>query len=296
MEDIIVIVGPTGVGKTKLSVELAKKLDAEIINGDSVSIYRNLNIGSAKPTMEEREGIPHHLIDIKDVDEEYSVFDYQRDAREKIKDISSRGKRVILVGGTGLYIKAALYDYRFTEGTTNQCYESFSNEELLEKIKMYSYPVLPEIHNRKRLVRLLNKLENGEEITHYKDRCLYPIKVIGLTTDRNILYERIHLRVDDMMKRGLLSEVESLKDQYPHSRILNSGIGYKEFVNYFHHNQSLEEVLLDIKQDSRRFAKRQYTFFHHQFSTTWFDVDFQHFENTVEEVYQFIKNEEENKF
>ena len=163
MQPIIVIVGPTGVGKTKLSIELAKKLDAEIINGDSVSIYKELDIGSAKPTIEEREGIPHHLIDIKDVCEDYTVFDYQKDVRKLIDEISSRGKRIIIVGGTGLYIKAALYDYNFTEGTTNNTYEDLSNEEILEKIKKYDVE-LPNINNRIRLVRLLNKLENNEEI------------------------------------------------------------------------------------------------------------------------------------
>ena len=133
MKDIIVIVGPTGVGKTKLSIELAKKLDAEIINGDSVSIYKELNIGSAKPSLEEREGIVHHLIDIKDVSEDYTVYDYQKDVRSLIEDINSRGKRIIIVGGTGLYIKAALYDYKFTEGTTYNEYNNLSNVELLEK-------------------------------------------------------------------------------------------------------------------------------------------------------------------
>ena len=138
MEDIIVIVGPTGVGKTKLSIELAKKLDAEIINGDSVSIYRDLNIGSAKPTIEEREGIPHHLIDIRNVDEDYSVYDYQKDFRRVVSEIQNRGKRVIVVGGTGYYIKAALYDYRFTPQNHHKEYDEYSKEELLEKIKEYS--------------------------------------------------------------------------------------------------------------------------------------------------------------
>ena len=128
MKDIIVIVGPTGIGKTKLSIELVKKLDAEIINGDSVSIYKRLNIGSAKPTKEEQSGIPHHLIDIKDVDEDYTVFDYQKDVRKKIEELTSRGKQIIIVGGTGLYIKAALYDYKFTEGTTYNEYNDLSNE------------------------------------------------------------------------------------------------------------------------------------------------------------------------
>ena len=288
MQPIIVIVGPTGVGKTKLSIELAKKLDAEIINGDSVSIYKELDIGSAKPTLEERDGIPHHLIDIKDVCEEYSVFDYQKDVRKLIEEISSRNKRIIIVGGTGLYIKAALYDYNFTEGTTNNQYEDLSNEEILEKIKEYNVE-LPNINNRIRLVRLLNKLENNEEITNNKDKLLYPVKVIGLTTSRDYLYERINKRVDIMIENGLLDEINKLKDKYKNSRVLNSGIGYKEFYDYLYNNESLENTLNKIKQDSRRFAKRQYTFFNHQFNTTWFDVDFNNFNNTIEEVYNYIE-------
>ncbi len=289
MEDIIVIVGPTGVGKTKLSIELAKELDAEIINGDSVAIYKELDIGSAKPTIEEREGIPHHLIDIKDVEEEYSVFDYQKDVRKTIEDITSRNKRIIIVGGTGLYIKAALYDYQFTEGTTYKSYDDLSNEEILNKLKEYELVSYPEVENRKRLVRLLNKLENEEPITNNKDNVLYPIQVIGLTTDRETLYQRINQRVDKMMKEGLLEEIDSLKDKYQHSRILNSGIGYKEFYDYLFHHKPLEEVLEEIKKDSRRFAKRQYTFFNHQFPTKWYDVNFVNFQETINRILEDIK-------
>ena len=172
MQDIIVIIGPTGVGKTKLSIELAKKLDAEIINGDSVAIYKNLDIGSAKPTVEERENIPHHLIDIRSVEEDYSVFDYQKDVRNLIKEITSHNKRIIIVGGTGLYIKAALYDYDFDEGTTYNEYPDLTNEQILNKIKEYEENVEVHVNNRKRLVRLLNKYENNEEITHNKDNLL----------------------------------------------------------------------------------------------------------------------------
>ena len=291
MEDIIVIVGPTGVGKTKLSIELAKKLDAEIINGDSVAIYKDLNIGSAKPTIEEREGITHHLIDIKEVDEDYSVYDYQIDCRKAIEDITNRGKRVIIVGGTGLYIKAALYDYNFTKGTTNNQYEDLTNEEILDKISSYDLYLSSrlEINNRQRLVRVLNKLENKEVFTNNKDKLLYPIKVIGLTTDRDYLYERINKRVDIMINNGLLDEINSLKDKYNNSRILNSGIGYKEFYDYLFNSKDINEVIESIKQDSRRFAKRQYTFFNHQFDTHWVNVDFNNFNNTIEEVLDYIK-------
>lgn len=290
MENIIVIVGPTGIGKTKLSIELAKKLDAEIINGDSVSIYKKLDIGSAKPTLEEREGIPHHLIDIRNVDEDYTVFDYQKDVRKCIKEINSRGKRIIIVGGTGLYIKAALYDYRFQEGTTYNEYNDLTNEEILNKIKEYKIEKLPELNNRKRLVRLLNKLENNEEISYDKDKLLYNINVIGLTTDREILYDRINKRVDIMINNGLLNEIESLKNYYKNSRILNSGIGYKEFNDYLFNNKSLEDVVEEIKLNSRRFAKRQYTFFNHQFNTNWFNVDLNNFNNTIDEAYNYIIN------
>lgn len=291
MKEIIVIVGPTGVGKTKLSIELAKRLDAEIINGDSVSIYQGLNIGSAKPTMEEKEGIPHHLIDIRNVREEYSVYDYQKDAREKIEDITSRGKRVIMVGGTGLYLKAALYNYEFSFEEEKEEYEDLSNEEILLRIRNYTQEPLPDPNNRRRLTRTLSRLEKGEEIPHGKNDLLYPIRVIGLTTDRECLYERIHKRVDQMMENGLLEEVTSLKEYYPTSRILNSGIGYQEFAEYFQGEKTLEEVVEEIKQHSTRFAKRQYTFFNHQFPTKWYDVNFEDFSKTVEEVYEDIKKE-----
>ena len=290
MQDIIVIVGPTGIGKTKLSIELAKMFDAEIINGDSVAIYERLDIGSAKPSSEEREGIPHHLIDIRDVNEDYTVYDYQKDLREKIAEISSRGKRVIIVGGTVLYIKAGLYDYTFIPGTTNNTYDELTNEEILERIKKYNIEKVPELNNRRRLVRLLNKLENAEEITNNKDNLLYNIKVIGLTTERSILYERINKRVEKMMEEGLLDEINSLKEFYSNSRILNSGIGYKEFYDYLFRDKPLEEVLEEIKKDCRRYAKRQYTFFKHQFDINWFNVDFKNFSNTIDEVLSFLKN------
>ena len=293
MQEIIVIVGPTGVGKTKLSIELAKRLDAEIINGDSVAIYRGLDIGSAKPTIEEREGIVHHLLDIRDVWEDYSVFDYQKDVRKLIDEINSRGKRIIIVGGTGLYIKAALYDYKFTEGTVSNDYDDLSNEDLMKKILSYGVSIDVHVNNRQRLVRLLNKLENEEEFSYDKDRALYPIKVIGLTTDRDYLYERINKRVDLMIKNGLLEEVSDLKENYKSSRILNSGIGYKEFACYFDGNSSLDEVIESIKQDSRRFAKRQYTFFKHQFDVMWYDVNFKDFSVTINQIYNDIVNKKE---
>ena len=288
---IIAIVGPTGVGKTKLSIELAKRYNAIIINADSMQVYKGLDIGTAKITEEEKENIPHYLFDIREPNEEYSVYDYQIDCRKAIEDITSRNKRVIIVGGTGLYIKAALYDYKFTKGTTNNKYEELTNEEILDKISSYDLYLSTklELNNRQRLVRVLNKLENKEVFTNNKDKLLYPVKVIGLTTDRDYLYERINKRVDNMMNNGLLDEINSLKEKYPNSRILNSGIGYKEFYDYLFNSKDLESVIESIKQDSRRFAKRQFTFFNHQFDTKWITVDFNNFNNTIEEVLNYIK-------
>lgn len=288
MKDIIVIVGPTGVGKTKLGIELAKKLNGEIINGDSVSIYKKLNIASAKPTKEEMENIKHHLINIRDINDVYSVYDYQIDARKKINEINSKDKRVIIVGGTGLYIKAALYNYNFTKGTTNNKYETLSNEQIYKKIKLFDKNIEIHPNNRQRLVRILNKLENNETIGSEKDELLYPVKIIGLTTDRETLYKRINQRVDNMIKNGLLDEVNSLKSFYKESKILNSAIGYKEFYDYFYNNKLIDSVIDEIKKNSRHYAKRQYTFFNNQMNVTWFNANFNNFKITIDEIIDYL--------
>ena len=290
MKDIIVILGPTAVGKTKLSVELAKKIDAEIINGDSMLVYKGMNIGTAKITTKEKENIPHHLFDIVDTSINYTIYDYQRDCRTLIKEILSRGKKVIIVGGTGLYIKAALYNYIFKKQTTSNNYDNLTNMEILAKIN--EHKVKTEIHpnNRKRLVRLLNKLENNEEPTFQKDELLYDASFIALTTPRENLYNKINNRVDEMFKNNLLEEVNSLKNKYNESKALQSAIGYKEFIPYFNKEISIEEVKENIKKNSRHYAKRQYTFFIHQFNATWFETDYNNFENTVNEVYSYISN------
>lgn len=286
---IICIVGPTGVGKTKLSVELAKKLNAEIINADSMQVYRHLDIATAKIKEEEKEGIPHHLFDIVDPEDIYTVYDYQKDCRKKIKEISSRGKNIILVGGTGLYLKAALFDYRFPkEEKTGK--ENLSTEELITKLHQYIDHIDVDLHNQRRLQRLLERYENGTVEEKKGDQPLYDFKIIGLTLDRDVLYQRINQRVDQMVEEGVIEEARSFYDQNLRSKALLTGIGYKELYSYFDGECSKEEAIEKIKQNSRRYAKRQYTFFNHQFKDiVWLSVNLNHFEQTVEEALDIIR-------
>ncbi len=286
---IIAILGPTAVGKTALSIALAKHYKADIINFDSMQVYEKLDIGTAKVTSIEMDGVVHHLLSFVSLDKTYSVYDYQKDARRIIDKLIKDNKNVILVGGTGLYLKATLFDYEFSEGTSYNSYDDLSNEEILDKIKSYKVEELPHINNRKRLVRLLNKLENNEKITNNGNNLLYKDTIfIGLTTDRNILYDKINKRVDEMFNNGLLEEVESLKDSFKDSKALNTGIGYKEFIPYFSKEKSLDEVREDIKKNSRHYAKRQYTFFNHQFNVKWFKTDYDDFGKTIKDVIDYI--------
>ena len=215
MNKVIVITGPTAVGKTKLSIEIAKKYNGEIINADAVQVYKGLDIGSAKVTEEEKENIPHHLFDIKEVDEEYTIYHYQQDARRVIEDIQKRGKTPILVGGTGLYIKSALYDYKLSEEKESEMYEDLTTEELYNNLLKVDKDIIIDKNNRRRLIRALNYYkENNESINNNKtNKLLYNTIFIGLTTDRKELYNRINKRVDTMMKNGLLEEVKSFYDK-----------------------------------------------------------------------------------
>lgn len=231
---IYVIVGPTGVGKTKLSIMLAKKLDAIILNADSMQVYKELNIGTAKIKEEEKEGIEHYLFNIKSINEEYNAYLYQVDGRKLLE--KNKGKNIVVVGGTGLYIKALLYDYRFQE------------------------------------VGDINKP-------------LYDFKIIGLTRNREKLYETINKRVDQMFEEGLVEEAKELYDKKIVSRALKTAIGYKELFEYFDGQISIDEAKAKIKQNSRHYAKRQYTFFAHQFKEiAWYDIDKISFEKITSEI------------
>ena len=297
MKKIIVITGPTGVGKTKLSVSLAKKLDAEIINADSMQIYKDLNIGTAKITENEKEGIPHHLFDIKNVNEDYSIYDYQIDARNKIKDITSRNKRIIFAGGTGLYIKSALYDYKLNKENINDNYDNLSCEELYNELIKLDKNIVIDKNNKRRLIRALNYYkENNKSINDNKtNKLLYDVIVIGLTTSRDKLYSIINSRVDKMIDNGLIDEVKYFYDNNVYSKPLINGIGYKELYKYFNNEISLEESIDLIKKNSRHYAKRQYTFFNNQMNVKWFNVCFDNFNNTINEVYNYIKESDNNE-
>ena len=292
MNKVIVITGPTAVGKTKLSIELAKRYNGEIINADAVQVYKGLDIGSAKVTEEEKEDIPHHLFDIKEVDEEYTIYHYQKDCRKLIKEVQGRGKTPILVGGTGLYIKAALYDYKLTEEKETNTYDNLTDEELYNKLLEVDKDIVIDKNNRRRLIRALNYYkENNKSInTNTTNKLLYDAIFIGLTTDRRILYDKINTRVDIMIKEGLLNEVKVFYDKNIRTKPLLNAIGYREIYSYFDGNISLEEAIDKINQNSRHYAKRQYTFFNHQLPVVWFETDYSNFNNTVEKVINYIEN------
>ena len=286
---IICIVGPTGVGKTKLSIELAKKLNGEIINADSTQIFKDLDIATAKIKMEEKDGIIHHLIDIKNINEDYTVYEYQKDARKAINDILNKKKTPIFVGGTGLYLKAALYDYQFSDEIKYD-YSNYSNEELYNRLLEYESHTSIHKNNRKRVERRLSFYENNNEITNGKDNLLYPDTLfIGLTCERDVLYERINMRVDKMLKSGLIDEAKKIYDTNIRSKAVMTPIGYKELFEYFDNNISLNETISEIKKKSRRYAKRQYTWFNNQMDITWFNVDFNNFDKTINEVLNYIE-------
>ena len=289
MNKVIVITGPTAVGKTKLSVELAKKLNGEVINADSMQIYKDLDIGTAKILESEKEGIVHHLFDIKNVDEEYSIYNYQIDAREIIEDIIKRGKTPIMVGGTGLYIKACLYDYKLSENKSRSDFEDMTNEEIYNYLCSKLDNIEIDKNNRRRLVSALNYYEEtGKAINENKtDKLLYDAIFIGLTCDRDILYDRINKRVDVMINNGLLDEVKYFYDKNIRTKPLLSGIGYQEIYNGVY---DLKTAIEEIKKNSRHYAKRQYTFFNHQLNVKWFSVNFEDFNITINEVLNFIRN------
>lgn len=285
MEKILILAGPTGVGKTKCSIELAKYFDGEIISGDSMQVYRGMSIGTAKVSEEEADGIVHELVDCYDFDEEYNVMIFQSEARKAIHSMTQRSKLPIIVGGTGLYLKSLYYDYEFHEEEIDEEFSAFlkerSNDEVYHMLLIVDPKACGTIHknNRKRVERALMRAHLGQRKSdaeqQQQHKPIYDALVLGLTCDRDELYRRINLRVDKMIADGLEEEIRKLIE--PHDESVwdlqsMQGIGYKEWKQYFLGNQTVDETAELIKKNSRQFAKRQYTWFNNQMHVEWFDI------------------------
>ncbi|MCT4795193.1 tRNA (adenosine(37)-N6)-dimethylallyltransferase MiaA [Exiguobacterium alkaliphilum] len=297
---VVVIVGPTAVGKTKTGIELAKAFNGEIVSGDSVQVYRGMDIGSAKVTVEEAEGIPHHLIDICDPDEPMSVAKFQQLARQAIDDIYARGKLPILVGGTGLYIRSILYDYEFAERPVNEALRASLEDEasrlgadaLHERLRILDPRRAEQIHpnNVRRVIRALEVAMQGDsQAVDSAPSEHYAYKLFVLHADRDVLYERINERVDVMVETGLVDEVKHLLDAgYENTQAMRA-IGYKEVVPYIEGRITEERMRETLKQHTRQFAKRQLTWFRHQFDGIWVDMGRKSFELSYKNIYDEVE-------
>lgn len=305
---LIVIGGPTACGKTGFSIKLAKEIGGEIISADSMQVYRYMDIGTAKVTPEEADGVPHYLIDEFDPDEEYNVMLFQQKAKAYMEQIWAKGKVPILVGGTGFYINALLYDNDFTETDNDtsyreECYrlaQEQGPEVLYERLKEIDpeYAAIMHANNVKRVTRALEyHYLTGQKFSEHnaeqkEKETPYDAAVIILSMDREKLYERIELRIDIMMEQGLLEEVKGLLDKgYTPELVSMQGIGYKEFIPYFNEECTLEEAVTQLKTNTRRFAKRQLTWFRRQIEGLWVDMSSSTGEEAMEEVLDYLKQQ-----
>lgn len=284
---VLVLIGPTAVGKTQTSIKLAKAFNGEIISGDSMQIYKKMDIGTAKIMQAEMEGIPHHLIDIKNPDESFSAAEFQELGRKKISEISNRGRLPMIVGGTGLYIQSVLFDYHFSEAPSDASFrknlemqaEKDGNIVLHEQLMRMDPESGRRIHpnNIRRVIRAIEIFHcTGKTMSELQQsqpiESIYDVAIIGLTLEREKLYERINKRVEIMIENGLIKEVETLFQQgYKDCQSIQA-IGYKELYEYFYGNVTLEEAVENLKQNSRRYAKRQLTWFRNKMDVKWFDM------------------------
>lgn len=285
---VIVIVGPTASGKTALSIELAKKIDGEIISCDSMQIYKDMNIGSAKPTIEEMQGIKHYMIDIAEPTERFSVAEYKKRSEEAIEEILQKGKVPIIVGGTGLYANSLIYNIEYNEIMLDEEYRKnlmkISETEaglatLYEKARRIDPVAMEKIssNDKKRIIRVLEiKHSTGKnktelELESRKNEVKYEYKVFAINMPREILYDRINKRVDIMIENGLIDEVENIIEKYKEFPTAMQAIGYKEIVMYLKGELTKQEAIEKIKQESRRYAKRQITWFKKIENIKWID-------------------------
>ncbi len=285
---LVILTGPTAVGKTKASIGLAKAIGGEIISADSMQVYKQMDIGSAKIKPSEMDGIPHYLIDILEPDEEFHVVLFQQMAKQAIQKIYEKGKIPILVGGTGFYIQAVLYDIDFSENEKDTSYreeleklaQTKGAEYLHDRLREVDEKSAQDIHanNVKRVIRALEYFhQTGEKISEHNEEqrkkvSPYNFSYFVLNDERAHLYERINLRVDQMINEGLVREVQSLKEKgYTRDMVSMQGLGYKEMLDYLDNKCSLEEAVEIIKRDTRHFAKRQITWFKRESDVTWID-------------------------
>lgn len=291
MKKVIVIYGPTAVGKSAISIELAKMLDGEIISADSMQVYKKLDVGTAKVTKDEMQGIKHHLIDIKNAGEEYSVCEFCNKATMAIDDILKRNKMPIVVGGTGLYIKALIDGYNFAGIEKNQSFrdslESLSNEEIFNLICKKDKLCKVDISNRQRLIRAYEKVFYGGEIENLKPK--YDFLLFAIIDDRQKIYDRINARVDAMIKEGVLDELNYLLSlKLSEDNLCMKAIGYKEFFGYANGTNTLQECKELLKQKTRNYAKRQFTFLN-QFKEKKI-IDFCGIQQTANKIFEMVKN------
>ena len=278
---ILVIAGATGTGKSELAIELAKKVDGEIINADAFQVYQELSIATAKPTLLMRKVVPHHLFDFVPLNEDYDVERYQKELRNALNEVLSRGKTPIIAGGSGLYLRASLFDYSFSEKPREideSKYEAFSNEELHAKLEAIDPEEAMKIHpnNRRRVLRAIEIYEQegkkkSELISMQEHRPIFDCRFFGLKPDRESLYEKVEKRVDRMFEEGLVEETLPLIEKYGRSPHAFQAIGVKELFPYLDGEISLQEAKDSIKKNTRHYIKRQDTFFAHQFEIDWVD-------------------------
>lgn len=303
---LLIIVGPTAVGKTDTSIAVAKKLNGEIISADSIQVYKHLDIGSAKPSLTEQEGIPHYLMDEIDPRENFSVSDFQHKAKEYIRQINDKHKLPIIVGGTGLYVNAIIYQMDFTSTSSNwrlrkqleEDAETYGNEDLHNRLRQVDPEAADRIHfnNVKRVIRALEVYyENGNRIHDFKNTFVenpeYDYVLIGLIRDRQQLYDRINQRVDLLIENGLIDEVNHLMSLgLDEHNVSMKGLGYKEIIGYLKGTYTLEEAIEILKRDTRRYAKRQLTWFRRYEKIKWFDINqFETKDALVHNIIQYVE-------
>lgn len=297
MSKIIVIVGPTASGKTRLSIELAHKYNAVIMNADSTQVYKEPLIATAKIKENEKEGIPHYMFDLVSLNDDYTLYDYQKDARKLLDEFIKDNKNIIVVGGSGLYIKALLYDYELkSEEKSNIDLSSYSNQELKDIADKIDPNNDIHINNRHRLERFINRFNDSGTIAKNTDNInkrKYDFILIGLKTDRETMYQKANDRVDAMFSEGLLDEAYNLyKKNYKN---FTNIIGYRELNEYFNNKISLEDAKEKMKQNTRHYLKRQFTWFNNQMKDiVWFETDYNNFNNTIDKVNNYIKKIEES--